>query len=165
MSLLEPAEPLTFEDEANALAQLRPGVDGIIHLGGLPYEFGWDEMLKANIVGTYNMFEAARRAGVGRIVFASTNQVVGFYPRERRFGIEAPLRPSSRYGVTKAFGESLAIVSLVIPATVMLVGIGALIGGAGSAAPALCTAAAVQPMARINPAARRPIRVTRSVSA
>lgn len=99
-----PADLSDMEQVEAAVA----GVDGIIHLGGLPYEFGWDEMLKANIVGTYNMFEAARRAGVGRIVFASTNQVVGFYPRERRFGIEAPLRPSSRYGVTKAFGESLA---------------------------------------------------------
>lgn len=84
------------------------GVDGIVHLGGLPYEFEWEKMLQANIVGTYNVFEAARQAGVKRIVFASTNQVVGFYTRDRRFGIDAPLRPSSRYGVTKAFGESLA---------------------------------------------------------
>lgn len=84
------------------------GVDGIIHLGGLPYEFGWDELISANIIGTCNLFEAARLAGVQRVVFASSNQVAGFYPRERRFGTDVQLRPSSRYGVTKAFGESLA---------------------------------------------------------
>lgn len=91
-----------------AVARAVDGVDGVIHLGGLPFEYEWEKMLQANIVGTFNMFEEARKAGVKRIVFASTNQVVGFYPRDRRFGIDVPVRPSSRYGVTKAFGESLA---------------------------------------------------------
>ena len=63
---------------------------------------------QANIIGCYNLFEAARRRGVERIVFASSNHAVGFYPRQRRIGIEAPVRPDSRYGVSKAFGEALA---------------------------------------------------------
>ncbi|WP_116131413.1 NAD(P)-dependent oxidoreductase [Tropicimonas sp. IMCC34043] len=107
---LLPGETFVEADLSNSEAVMRAvdGCDGIIHLGGLPFEYEWDKMLEANIIGTYNVFEAARLAGVRRMVFASTNQVVGFYPRDRRFGVDVPLRPSSRYGVTKAFGESLA---------------------------------------------------------
>jgi uronate dehydrogenase len=60
-----------------------------------------------NIVGTYNLFEAARRKGVKRVVFASSNHVVGFYPRDQRIGVEVTALPDTRYGVSKAFGESL----------------------------------------------------------
>src|SRR6267154_5147450 len=84
------------------------GVEGIVHLGGFSVEGPWDTILNANIIGCYNVFEAARRAGVERIVFASSNHAVGFYPRQRRVGTDAPVRPDSRYGVSKAFGEALA---------------------------------------------------------
>jgi uronate dehydrogenase len=83
------------------------GVDGIVHLGGISIERPWEEILSANIVGCYNVFEAARRHGVKRVVFASSNHAVGFYPRRRRIGVETPVRPDSRYGVSKAFGEAL----------------------------------------------------------
>jgi uronate dehydrogenase len=83
------------------------GVDGIVHLGGFSVEGSWDTILNANIIGCYNLFEAARRAKVQRVVFASSNHAVGFYPRQRRVTIEDPVRPDSRYGVSKAFGESL----------------------------------------------------------
>ena len=83
------------------------GVQGIVHLGGHSTEGSWETILNANIVGCYNLFEAARRAGVERVVFASSNHAVGFYPRQRRIGIESPVRPDSRYGVSKAFGEAL----------------------------------------------------------
>ena len=84
------------------------GVQGIVHLGGFSVEGPWDTILNANIVGCYNLFEAARRAKVERIVFASSNHAVGFYPRQRTIGIDVPVRPDSRYGVSKAFGEALA---------------------------------------------------------
>ena len=84
------------------------GVDGIVHLGGFSVEGPWDTILQANIVGCYNLFEAARRHGVERVVFASSNHVVGFYPRQRRIGVDDAVRPDSRYGVSKAFGEALA---------------------------------------------------------
>jgi uronate dehydrogenase len=83
------------------------GVHGIVHLGGFSTEGPWQTILNANIVGCYNLFEAARRAGVERVVFASSNHAVGFYPRRRRIGVAAPVRPDSRYGVSKAFGEAL----------------------------------------------------------
>jgi uronate dehydrogenase len=84
------------------------GVDGIVHLGGFSVEGPWDTILQANIIGCYNLFEAARRHRVERVVFASSNHVVGFYPRQRRIGVDAALRPDSRYGVSKAFGEAVA---------------------------------------------------------
>jgi uronate dehydrogenase len=83
------------------------GVDGIIHLGGVSIEKPWEMIHPANIVGCYNLFEAARRHGVKRVVFASSNHVMGFYRRHRRVGTDALVRPDSRYGVSKAFGEAL----------------------------------------------------------
>jgi uronate dehydrogenase len=79
-----------------------------VHLGGHSVEGAWETVLSANIVGCYNLFEAARRKRVKRIVFASSNHAVGFYPRARRIGIDDHVRPDSRYGVSKAFGEALA---------------------------------------------------------
>jgi uronate dehydrogenase len=87
--------------------KLVDGVDGIVHLGGESIEQSWDRILKANIIGCYNLFEAARRKKVKRVVFASSNHAVGFYPRQRKIGIDEPVRPDSRYGVSKAFGEAL----------------------------------------------------------
>jgi uronate dehydrogenase len=83
------------------------GVQGIVHLGGFSVEGPWETILSANIIGCYNLFEAARRARAERIVFASSNHAIGFYPRRRRIGVEAPVRPDSRYGASKAFGEAL----------------------------------------------------------
>ena len=83
------------------------GIDGIIHLGGISVEAPWDTILNANIVGCYNLFEAAHRAGVKRVVFASSNHAVGFYRRDQTIGVDVTVRPDSRYGVSKAFGEAL----------------------------------------------------------
>jgi uronate dehydrogenase len=107
---LAPGETFVRADLA-ALSEVEravDGVQGIVHLGGFSVEGPWETILNANIIGCYNLFEAARRGGVERIVFASSNHAVGFYPRQRRIGVEAPVRPDSRYGVSKAFGEALA---------------------------------------------------------
>ena len=96
---------LTKPDEVAAAVK---GADSVIHLGGYSVEGPWDTILQANIIGCYNLFEAARRAGVERVVFASSNHAVGFYPRQRKIGTDSPVRPDSRYGVSKAFGEALA---------------------------------------------------------
>jgi uronate dehydrogenase len=91
----------------NEVERIVRGVQGIVHLGGFSVEGPWETILNANIVGCYNLFEAARRARVERVVFASSNHAVGFYPRQRKIGIDSPVRPDSRYGVSKAFGEAL----------------------------------------------------------
>lgn len=84
------------------------GVDGIIHLGGVSGENTWEKILESNIVGLYNVFEAARLAGVKRIVMSTSNHAVGFYPRAQTIDHRVVPRPDSRYGVSKAFSESLA---------------------------------------------------------
>jgi uronate dehydrogenase len=107
---LKPDEQFVQADLSD-LAQVEKavaGVDGIVHLGGFSTEGPWDTILNANIVGCYNLFDAAYRAGVKRVVFASSNHAVGFYPRQRRIGVDEPVRPDSRYGVSKAFGEAVA---------------------------------------------------------
>jgi uronate dehydrogenase len=98
--------PAELADKA-AVERAVAGVDGIVHLGGFSVEGPWDTILNSNIIGCYNLFEAARLAKVQRIVFASSNHAVGFYPRRRRIGVEVPVRPDSRYGVSKAFGEAV----------------------------------------------------------
>ncbi len=84
------------------------GVDGIIHLGGISGENTWERILESNIIGLYNVFEAARRAGVTRIVMATSNHAVGFYKRAQTIDHRVVPRPDSRYGVSKAFSEALA---------------------------------------------------------
>jgi uronate dehydrogenase len=87
--------------------KLFAGADGVVHFGGFSVEGPWETIHRSNIVGCYNMFEAAYRAGVERVVFASSNHAVGFYPRSERIGTAVTVRPDSRYGVSKAFGEAL----------------------------------------------------------
>ena len=91
-----------------AVEKMVAGVDGIIHLGGISGENSWEKILEGNIVGLYNTFEAARRAGVKRIVMATSNHAVGFYPRSQTIDHRVVPRPDSRYGVSKAFSEALA---------------------------------------------------------
>ncbi|MDP6346161.1 MAG: NAD(P)-dependent oxidoreductase [Alphaproteobacteria bacterium] len=95
-----------LSDMTQVEALLR-GVDGVIHLGGRAFEDEWAVIHQANIVGCHNLFEAARLNGTARVVFASSNHAIGFYPRHRRIGVDHKVRPDSRYGVSKAFGEAL----------------------------------------------------------
>jgi uronate dehydrogenase len=106
---LRPDEPFVAADLANLdeVEKAVEGADGIIHLGGFSVEGPWETILLANIIGCRNLFEAARRQGVERVVFASSNHAVGFYPRYQRIGTDASVRPDSRYGVSKAFGEAM----------------------------------------------------------
>ncbi len=106
---LAPNEEFRAADLADfdAVCRAVAGAEGIVHLGGHSVEGPWPTILRANIEGCYHLFEAARRHGVRRIVFASSNHAVGFYPRRRRIGVDHRVRPDSRYGVSKVFGEAL----------------------------------------------------------
>jgi len=88
--------------------RITKGVDAIVHLGGYSVEGPWEGILNANIVGCYNVFEAARRNGVKRILFPTSNHAVGFYRRDRTIDHRVYPKPDSRYGVSKVFGEALA---------------------------------------------------------
>lgn len=110
------------------LAAIEPAfrdIDVVVHLaaaagGGEP----WESILRQNLVGAYNVFEAARRAGVPRVIFASSGATVTGYEREEPYASlvagkyagltswpmlthETPLRPAALYGVSKAYGEAL----------------------------------------------------------
>ncbi|MBI0381042.1 NAD(P)-dependent oxidoreductase, partial [Streptomyces albiflaviniger] len=98
--------------DRDALREAVRGVDAIIHLAGISLEAPFEKILRANIEGTYNVYEAAREAGVRRIVFASSNHAVGFTPRpvgdDPLIPLDTPRRPDTYYGLSKAFGEDLA---------------------------------------------------------
>ncbi|MFE1309435.1 NAD-dependent epimerase/dehydratase family protein [Streptomyces sp. NPDC058755] len=103
--------------DKEALREAVRGVDAILHLAGISLEAPFETILRSNIEGTYNLYEAARLEGVPRIVFASSNHAVGFTPAPRPgtpldsrvlIPIDTPHRPDTFYGLSKAFGEDLA---------------------------------------------------------
>ncbi|MDP9126252.1 MAG: NAD(P)-dependent oxidoreductase [Pseudomonadota bacterium] len=105
-----PGEEVVVADLANADAVLAllDGVDAVIHMGGVSTEQPWEAILPANIVGAYNLYEAARKKSVRRVVFASSNHVTGFYRQDEVIPAGAPPKPDGLYGLSKAFGEDLA---------------------------------------------------------
>lgn len=103
----EEAVPCDLADKA-AVDALVAGCDAIVHLGGISVERSFEEILEANIKGVYHVYEAARRQGVRRVVFASSNHVIGFHKQTERLDARAPRRPDSHYGLSKSFGEDVA---------------------------------------------------------
>jgi len=93
--------------DLDALISVMQGVDVVVHLAGIPDEDSWQRIRDMNIEGCYNVFEAARQAGVKRVIFASSNHAVGFHRRDRLIDDTVAPRPDSRYGVSKVFGEAL----------------------------------------------------------
>jgi uronate dehydrogenase len=92
-----------------ALTGACDGADAVIHLAGIPDEAPWDQIAATNIDGTYAVFEAARRAGVSRVVFASSNHAVGFTAAAEFPAADYAFpAPDTYYGVSKAAGEALA---------------------------------------------------------
>src|SRR5258706_6221880 len=91
-----------------AVLRLVEGVDAVAHFGGISVETQFDPILQSNIVGVFNVYEAVRKHGVKRVVFASSNHVVGFYKQTQRIDADAPMRPDGMYGLSKAFGENLS---------------------------------------------------------
>ena len=106
-------EALTVDlADYDALRDAVRGVDAVLHLAGISLESSFERILRANIEGTYHLYEAAREEGVRRIVFASSNHAVGFTPvpgeGAPRIPVDTPHRPDTFYGLSKAFGEDLA---------------------------------------------------------
>lgn len=91
-----------------AVAALANEVDAIVHLGGISVERPFEEILEANIRGTFHIYEAARQHAIKRIVFASSNHVTGFYPLDATLDAHSPRRPDGYYALSKAYGEDLA---------------------------------------------------------
>lgn len=102
----EESHPFDLRDFAATRAAMA-GIDTVFHFGGIPIEDEWHAIRDVNIEGTYNIYEAARLEGVRRVVFASSNHVLGFRRRDAATGPHEIPRPDSRYGVSKVFGEAV----------------------------------------------------------
>jgi uronate dehydrogenase len=97
--------------DAAVMASACQDVDALIHLGGISRESTWARMVDVNINGTQVVLEAARNAGVPRVVLASTNHAAGFreIAEAGKEGVPAdsPPRPDTFYGMSKAATEAL----------------------------------------------------------
>ncbi len=106
--------------DLDAVMRAMEGIDAVVHLAATSaVESPWEQVLPSNLIATYNVFEAARRAGVGQVVFSSSNHAIGTYETEnapelyemdddRVWDHTAENRPDSLYGVSKVYGEAMA---------------------------------------------------------
>jgi uronate dehydrogenase len=103
-------EECTVCDLADKVAvhRLVQGAQAIVHMGGVSVERPFEEILEANIKGVFNLYEAARLHGVRRVVFASSNHVVGFHKQDNALDADCTKRPDGYYGLSKSFGEDLS---------------------------------------------------------
>ena len=103
----EEVVPCDLGDKA-AIDALVAGCDAVVHLGGVSVERPFEEVLEANIKGVFHLYEAARRHTAKRIVFASSNHVIGFHKQTETIDAGAQKRPDGYYGLSKSFGEDVA---------------------------------------------------------
>ncbi|MBO6626419.1 MAG: NAD(P)-dependent oxidoreductase [Roseicyclus sp.] len=106
---LYPGESYIRADIADydAVHALLDGADMVVHFGAIVDEVPFEEMLGPNFLGAYNVWEAAFRQGLKRVVYASSIHAVGMYPRTEFIGIDVPHRPDTFYGLAKCFAEDL----------------------------------------------------------
>jgi len=101
-----------------ALQRAFAGAEAVVHLAAAAATRSpWEQVLPANIIGAYHAYEAAHRTAVERVVFASSNHVMGMYlwddarfsdPEDPQLvAADLPVRPDSLYGASKAWGEAL----------------------------------------------------------
>ncbi|KAA8562016.1 Uronate dehydrogenase [Pseudomonas extremaustralis] len=91
-----------------AVHALLEDVDAIVHMGGISVEQAFEAILDANIRGTFHLYEAARKRGIKRVVFASSNHVTGFHTQDRQLDAHSERRPDGYYALSKAYGEDMA---------------------------------------------------------
>ncbi len=106
---LYPGETYVRADLADfdAMVALMAGADMVLHFGAIVDEAGFEELLGPNFIGAYNVWEAAHRGGVKRVVYASSIHAVGMYPKTQAIGVDVPHRPDTFYGLAKCFAEDL----------------------------------------------------------
>lgn len=84
------------------------GADQVIHFGAYGDETEFDTILGPNIIGAYNVWEAAYQHKLRRVVYASSIHAVGMHSRTDFIGTDVPHRPDTFYGLAKCFSEDLA---------------------------------------------------------
>ena len=91
-----------------AMTDLLKDADMVVHFGAIGDEAPFEQILRSNIMGAYNVWEAAHRNGLHRVVYASSVHAVGMYPKTQCLTTDTPHRPDSYYGLAKCFAEDLA---------------------------------------------------------
>lgn len=106
---LEPGERFVAADLADPALwiELAAGCDAIVHFGAVPDEAAFDVLAGPNLHGAFHVYDAARRAGVRRVVVASSGRATGFYRVGERLDGDTTPRPDGLYAATKAFSEAL----------------------------------------------------------
>ena len=94
--------------DLDAMHAVMEGVEAVIHFGGLIREAPFPDILRTNMLGTHNVWEAALAAKAKRVVYASSCHAVGMYRRDERLDATSLQRPDGYYGLSKAFGEDVA---------------------------------------------------------
>ncbi|MBT8408472.1 MAG: NAD(P)-dependent oxidoreductase [Alphaproteobacteria bacterium] len=94
--------------DLDAMVRVTKNADMIVHFGAIGDEAPFEELLGPNFIGAYNIWEAAHRNGVRRVVYASSIHAVGMHPKTDFIGTDAPHRPDTYYGLAKCFAEDLA---------------------------------------------------------
>lgn len=93
--------------DLDAMLSVTEGADMVIHFGAIVDEGPFEELLGPNFIGAYNVWEAAYRNGLRRVVYASSIHAVGMYPKNQHIGTDVPHRPDTFYGLAKCFAEDL----------------------------------------------------------
>ncbi|MEP3330599.1 NAD(P)-dependent oxidoreductase [Sedimentitalea sp.] len=94
--------------DLNAMVDLLAGADMVVHFGAIGDEASFETLLGPNFIGAYNIWEAAYRNGLRRVVYASSIHAVGMHKKTDFIGIDAPHKPDTFYGLAKCFAEDLA---------------------------------------------------------
>jgi len=93
--------------DLDAMVSITEGADMVIHFGAIVDEGPFEELLGPNFIGAYNIWEAAHRNGLRRVVYASSIHAVGMYPKNQHIGTDVEHRPDTFYGLAKCFAEDL----------------------------------------------------------
>ncbi len=93
--------------DLDAMVSITEAADMVIHFGAIVDEGPFEELLGPNFIGAYNIWEAAHRNGLRRVVYASSIHAVGMYPKNQHIGTDVPHRPDTFYGLAKCFAEDL----------------------------------------------------------
>ncbi|QMW24448.1 NAD-dependent epimerase/dehydratase family protein [Sandaracinobacteroides saxicola] len=94
-------------NDQDRMAAAMAGCRALVHCGGHPRDIDWPTIERRNFSGTYNVFQAAKRAGVSTVIYASSNQMCALHPADTLLSPDLDPRPAGLYGVSKAFGEAL----------------------------------------------------------
>ena len=98
---------VTDVGDRSAIERMMDGVKAVVHLTGVGADYSLEDLFRVNVRGVFDVFEAARLAGVQRIVYASSNHAFGRYPITERVTPDLPPRPDSLYGAFKVYGETI----------------------------------------------------------